>query len=338
MELGHVKAFLSPEMGLIQLKETGRTVLFHLDQVWSFYPNTDDQSEASPWKGRPIRGQLEKPELEELLPIDTEVRVSHRQLPASPRSPLRCQAIMVVRAEEGGEEKDGVQEEFTQRFGACEQRIELVDELNELYDLFKTIQYPDPDSQHVLDYHRRLVEEEDFESVSGHESGEEDGDYYDDDIEEESSTQFEKLNKIPDERAMTKMSLGSSISSTEEYPLETKKTAKNMSDIEQELKSKDLRSLIGTYFNLLQQQASTSINNERFDFAASMKKSSRFKRHTQFFEDFCQALYGKCEDVRKGFKVGSIFVSQVQVNLVLKHGSNIPGHNTFKKDMNTVSF
>ena len=253
-------------------------MLFHLDQVWSFYPKRDDQSEASPWKGRPIREQLDKPELEELLPIDTEVRVSHRQLPASPRSPLSCQAIMVVRAEEGGEEKDGVQEEFTQRFGACEQRIELVDELNELYNLFKTIQYPD--SQHVLDYHRRLVEEEDFESVSGHESGEEDGDYYDDDIEEESSTQFENLNKIPDERAMTKMSLGSSISSTEEHPLKTKKTAKNMSDIEQELKSKDLRSLIGTYFDLLQQQASTSINNERFDFAASMKKSSRFKRHT----------------------------------------------------------
>ena len=342
MELGDVKTYLSPEMGLIQLRESGRTVLFHLNQVWSSDPNTDDQSEASTWSGRPIREQLEEPQLAELLPINTGVRVSHRQLPASPRSSLRSQAIIVIRAEERGDDDDDVPAEFTQRFGASEERMELVDELNELHDLFKTIQYSDPDSQHVLDYHKRLAEEEeDFES--DHDSEEDDEDYGDDDDDDEgesNSLESENLNKFP-EREINKLSPrpGSSpsgASSEDDTPKNKSAANKNMSDIEEELKSKDLRSLIGTYFDLLQQQNSTSIKNDKLDFATRLQQSSRIKKPSQFFGEFCLALYRKCEDVRKGFKVGSIFVSQVQVNLVLKHGSNIPGHKSFKKDMKSV--
>ena len=348
MELGDVKSYLSPEMGLIQLRESGRTVLFHLNQVWSCDPNTDDQSEASTWSGRPIREQLEEPQLAELLPINTGVRVSHRQLPASPRSPLRSQAIIVIREEERGDDDDNdVLEEFTQRFDASEKRMEFVDELNELHDLFKSIQYPDPDSEHVLDYHKRLAEEEeDFESGNDSEeddedSGDDDDVNDDDDDEGESNNlQSENLNKFP-EREIGKMSprTGSSpsgASSEEDTPKNKSAANKDMSDIEEELKSKDLRSLIGTYFDLLQQQNSTSIKNDKLDFATRLQQSSRIKKPSQFFEEFCLALYRKCEDVRKGFKVGSIFVSQVQVNLVLKHGSNIPGHKSFKKDMKSV--
>ena len=346
MELGDVKSYLSPEMGLIQLRESGRTVLFHLNQVWSCDPNTDDQSEASTWSGRPIREQLEEPQLAELLPINTGVRVSHRQLPASPRSALRSQAIIVIRAEERGDDDD-VPEEFTQRFGASEKRMDFVDELNELHDLFKSIQYPDPDSEHVLDYHKRLAEEEeDFESGNDSEeddedSGDDDDVNDDDDDEGESNNlQSENLNKFP-EREIGKMSPrpGSSpsgASSEEDTPKNKSAANKDMSDVEEELKSKDLRILIGTYFDLLQQQNSTSIKNDKLDFATRLQQSSRIKKPSQFFEEFCLALYRKCEDVRKGFKVGSIFVSQVQVNLVLKHGSNIPGHKSFKKDMKSI--
>ena len=133
MELGDVKEYLSPEMGLIQLRHTGRTVLFHLNQVWSFCSNTDDQSEASSLTGRPIREVMEASELAELLPLSTGVRVSCRQLPASPQSPLRSQAMMVTSTEQRDEE--GGPEEFIGMFSSHEGRVELVEELNELHEL-----------------------------------------------------------------------------------------------------------------------------------------------------------------------------------------------------------
>ena len=74
--------------------------------------------------------------------------------------------MMVIRTEEREEEE--VMEEFREMFSSHEKRLELVEELNEQHDLYKTIQYPDPDSQHVTDYHDRMArmmeEEEDFDS------------------------------------------------------------------------------------------------------------------------------------------------------------------------------
>ena len=128
MELGDVREYLSPEMGLIQLRHTGRTVLFHLNQVWSSCSNTDNRSEASDFEceqeseeqdhyyddkedsnslesskeyplknkkiGQLIREKLEETsELAELLPISTEVRVITRQLPISLKSPVRGQNV-----------------------------------------------------------------------------------------------------------------------------------------------------------------------------------------------------------------------------------------------------
>ena len=129
MELGDVREYLSPEMGLIQLRHTGRTVLFHLNQVWSSCSNTDNQSEDSDFEceqeseeedhdyddkevsnslesseehplkinkktGRLIREDMEETsELAELLPISTEVRVITRQLPVSLQSQVRYKGI-----------------------------------------------------------------------------------------------------------------------------------------------------------------------------------------------------------------------------------------------------
>ena len=213
MELGDVKEYLSPEMGLIQLRHTGRTVLFHLNQVWSFCSNTDDQSEASSLTGRPIREVMEASELAELLPLSTGVMVSCRQLPASPQSPLRSQAMIVTSTEQRDEE--GVPEEFIEMFSSHEERVELVEELNELHDEFKTLQYTDPDSQHVLDYHERLAsmaEEEDFDSEYDQEPEEESHEYADDDEGERNS-----------------------LESSEEHPLTNKTTVKNMTVIENEI-------------------------------------------------------------------------------------------------------
>ena len=316
MELGDVKEYLSPEMGLIQLRHSGKTVLFHLNQVWRFCSNTEDQSEASSLTGRPIREEMEASKLSELLPISTGVRVSHRQLPASPQSPLRSQALMVTRTEERDEED--VPEEFIEMFSSHEERAELVEELNELHDVFKKIQYTDPDSQHVLDYHERLArmaEEEDFDSEYDQESEEEGHECVDDDEGERNS-----------------------LESSEEHHLKHKTTVKNMTVIEneieilsEELKPKDLRSLIGAYFDILQKQTPSSMMNDKFDFPTKLQQISRIKKPLHFFEDFCLALYRKCKDVRKGFKVEATFVSQAQVNLVLKQG-----HNILKEDLKTV--
>ena len=223
---------------------------------------------------------------------------------------------MVTSTEQRDEE--GVPEEFIEMFSSHEERVELVEELNELHDEFKTLQYTDPDSQHVLDYHERLAstaEEEDFDSEYDQEPEEESHEYADDDEGERNS-----------------------LESSEEHPLTNKTTVKNMTVIEneieilsEELKPKDLRSLIGTYFDILQKRTPSSKMNEKFDFAAKLQQSSRIKKPLHFFEDFCLALYRKCEDVRKGFKVEATFVSQVQVNLVLKHGRTI-----LKEELKTV--
>ena len=223
---------------------------------------------------------------------------------------------MVIRSEE---EEEVMMEEFMRMFSSHEERLELVEELNEQHDVYKSIQYPDPDSQHVTDYHdrmARMVDEEDFDSVQESD----DLDYVDDDKGDSNS-----------------------LESSEDNTLKNKTTAKKMTIIEndieilsEELKPKDLRTLLGVYFDILQKQSPSSMMNEKFDFATKLQQSSRIKKPIHFFEDFCLALYRKCEDVRKGFKVEATFVSQVQVNLVLKQGRNILGHNIIKEDFKRV--
>ena len=222
---------------------------------------------------------------------------------------------MVIRSEEEDEE-EVLMEEFEGMFSSHEKRLELVKELNEQHDLYKTIQYPDPDSQHP----RMMVEEEDLDSKFEQESEEEIEDYVDDDKGDSNSSEL-----------------------SEEHPLRNKTTAKKITVIEneieilsEELKPKDLRTLLGVYFDILQKVSPSSMMNEKFNFATKLQQSSRIKKPRHFFEDFCLALYTKCEDVRKGFKVEATFVSQGQVNLVIKHGGDILGHDIIKEDLKSV--
>ena len=110
----------------------------------------------------------------------------------------------------------------------------------------------------------------------------------------------------------------------EDSPIENiNVNTKNIAIIEDEipiedLKSKDLRNLIEAYVCMVTQHSSPS-NNEKFDLV-KLQQKTKIHKPFQFFENFCQALYKKCVKVGKGFKIGQIFVTQVQVNLILKHG------------------
>ena len=96
-------------------------------------------------------------------------------------------------------------------------------------------------------------------------------------------------------------------------------TGKNMDVFEEkipieDLKSKDQRSLILAYIDMV-----TQTSTEHFDLV-KLQRITKIDKPLQFFEDFCLALYKKCLTVKKGFKVGQIFLTQVQVNLILKQG------------------
>ena len=88
----------------------------------------------------------------------------------------------------------------------------------------------------------------------------------------------------------------------------------------QDLKSKDQRSLILTYIDMVTQNGDAA-STEHFDLV-KLQRITKIDKPLQFFEDFCLALYKKCLTVKKGFKVGQTFLTQVQVNLILKHGVN----------------
>ena len=101
------------------------------------------------------------------------------------------------------------------------------------------------------------------------------------------------------------------------------RNTKNIKIMEDEIlledfKSKELRSLIESYVGMIT-QLSASSNKGNFDLV-KLKQNTKIHKPMQFFEDFCQALYRKCEKVKKGFRVGQIFVTQVQVNLILNQG------------------
>ena len=217
MEQGEVREFLSPEMGLIQMTGSDKTVLFHLNQVWtsdtkavsrltedSGYQQWDEEGNedqgdedqedndvdhkeemgnddstksdeeersASPCiccteEGLVLLKTLQDVELSQFLPLGSRVWVNYRQLPASPGSYLKKQATIVMKAEEDiDDDSNTLPEEYINMINSYEQKIEFVQELDELHDLFKTIKYTDIDFKHGLDYRERmskLAEEEDL--------------------------------------------------------------------------------------------------------------------------------------------------------------------------------
>ena len=87
---------------------------------------------------------------------------------------------------------------------------------------------------------------------------------------------------------------------------------------EARLKPQDQKNLIQSYIDMVT-QTSLASSTDKFDLV-KLKKTTKIDKPLQFFQDFCVALHRKCLNAKKGFKVGPIFLTQVQVNLILKHG------------------
>ena len=155
----------------------------------------------------PRHKEVQEGDLEHYLPTGTGVRVHYRQIPAGPLSSIRSQATIVMRTQEQEQEDDdSLPNEFTDSISSFEERNEFVEELDELYDIFKTIKYPDIDFQHGLDYRERMSRlEEDSEDADPWDEEQDDEDDEDDEDEMKTSkcdsVKAEKslLRPIPDE-------------------------------------------------------------------------------------------------------------------------------------------
>ena len=239
--------------------------------------------------------------LQELLPPGTAVMVDLRQLAASPRAQLRLQATIVMREVEG-EEEDNMPGQYTDMFSSYEDRCAFVEELDELYDIFKTIKYIDVDFKHGLEYKERmsrLAEQESEESVED--------DWDDDDGEEDDEMTMKEGQNEPE--VQTLLPLPDHVDTVDLDVLLYE---------EARLKPQDQKNLIQSYIDMVT-QTSLASSTDKFDLV-KLKKTTKIDKPLQFFQDFCVALHRKCLNVKKGFKVGPIFVTQVQVNLILKHG------------------
>ena len=85
-----------------------------------------------------------------------------------------------------------------------------------------------------------------------------------------------------------------------------------------DLKPKELRAIIMGYIEMIN-KVKDRPSREKFNLL-ELKQISKIDKNVGFIEGFCLALARKCESVKKGFKVGHIFVTHSQVNLILSHG------------------
>ena len=141
-----VQEYISHEMGVARLTGAdGGVVLFHLGQVWTF---------TTTWV--PYTSVMTKPLSKEYLTIGTKVAVAVRKLPASMNSQLRYQAMVIwnkdlcKEAEERvgstthmfsrrGLEEGGVPPAYVVKFTPDTARVELVQELDSMFDNFKKL-------------------------------------------------------------------------------------------------------------------------------------------------------------------------------------------------------
>eukprot|EP00092_Neocalanus_flemingeri_P001498 GFUD01001599.1.p1 GENE.GFUD01001599.1~~GFUD01001599.1.p1 ORF type:complete len:972 (-),score=277.02 GFUD01001599.1:75-2990(-) len=141
-----VQEYVSHEVGVARLTGAdGGVVLFHLAQVWTF---------TTTWV--PYISVMTKPVCKDYLPVGTKVAVAVRKLPASVNSQLRYQAMVIwnkdmcsvaeERAGAGvnmfsrrGLEEGGVPPAYVVRFTADKVRAGLIQELDTLFDHFKSL-------------------------------------------------------------------------------------------------------------------------------------------------------------------------------------------------------
>ena len=239
--------------------------------------------------------------LQELLPPGTAVMVDHRQLAASPRAQLRLQATILIRPGDM-EEEDNMPGQYTDMISSYKDRCAFAEELDELFDIFKTIKYIDVDFKHGLEYKERmsrLAEQESEESVEDDDDGEEE--------DEEAEMAMQEGQHEPEVQTLQPLSDHVDTVDLDVLLYE-----------EARLKPQDQRSLVQSYIDMVT-QTSLASSTDKLDLV-KLKKTTKIDKPLQFFQDFCVALHRKCQNVKKGFNVGPIFVTQVQVNLILKHG------------------
>ena len=85
-----------------------------------------------------------------------------------------------------------------------------------------------------------------------------------------------------------------------------------------DLKAKELRAIIMGYIEMIN-KVKDDQGRAKFNLQ-ELKQVTKIDKGFGFFEEFCLALARKCQSVKKGFKVGHIFVTHSQVNLILHHG------------------
>ena len=85
-----------------------------------------------------------------------------------------------------------------------------------------------------------------------------------------------------------------------------------------DLKPKELRAIIMGYIEMIN-KAKDGQSRAKFNLL-ELKLSTKIVKNVGFIEEFCLAVARKCQSVKKGFKVGHIFVTHSQVNLILNHG------------------
>ena len=238
--------------------------------------------------------------LQELLPPGTAVLVDHRQLAASPRAQLRLQATILIRP---GEEED-MPGQYTDMISSYEDRCAFVEELDEIHDIFKTIKYIDVDFKHGLEYKERMSRLAEQES--------EEDDWDDDDADGEEDVEEDEMTMKEGQTEPEVQTLQPRSDHVDTVDLDV------LLYEEARLKPQDQRSLVLSYIDMVT-QISLASSTDKFDLV-KLKKTTKIDKPLQFFQDFCVALHKKCQNVKKGFKVGPIFVTQVQVNLILKHG------------------
>ena len=85
-----------------------------------------------------------------------------------------------------------------------------------------------------------------------------------------------------------------------------------------DLKPKELRAIIMGYIEMIN-KVKDDQTRAKFNLL-ELKQVTKIDKNMGFIEEFCLALARKCQSVKKGFKVGHIFVTHSQVNLILNHG------------------
>jgi len=130
-----VHEYISLETGL--LKAVGLDegiVLFHLNQVWV----EDSEKNNAELQKIPL-SKVQKKDLQlGYLPIGTKVMVNVRELPASECSELKYQATILWRCPSSNLGTMDIPTEFTKMFQSRHQREDLVAELDNQFDSFKT--------------------------------------------------------------------------------------------------------------------------------------------------------------------------------------------------------